>query len=137
MRTRSGRDLQPAPAPQDGRNGDNTWPGASRGVRVQPHDVIFTYARGRGGPITVNRADCMSLEDGTDLRDGFVDAIARHIWEEKLSPEDSADCLVFSDVWNKLLRDVGGEASRVTAMTRSVDIFSFSTWVFFFCGGHH
>jgi len=79
----------------------------------------------------------MSLEDGTDLRDGFVDAIARHIWEEKLSPEDSADCLVFSDVWNKLLRDVGGEASRVTAMTRSVDIFSFSTWVFFFCGGHH
>jgi len=50
----------------------------------------------------------MSLEDGTDLRDGVVDAIARYIWEEELSPEDSADCLVFCSVWNKLLRDVGG-----------------------------
>jgi len=79
----------------------------------------------------------VSLEDATDLRDGVVDAIARYIWEEELSPEDSADCLVFCSVWNKLLRDVGGGTSRVTAMTRSVDIFSFSTWVFFFCKGHH
>jgi len=123
MRTRSGRGLQPAPPPQDGSNGDNTWPGASRGVRAQPHDVICTYARGRGGPITVDRADCMSLEDGTGLRDGVVDAIARYIWEEELSPEDSADCLVFCSVWNKLLRDVGGGASRLTAITRSVDFF--------------
>jgi len=37
----------------------------------------------------------MSLEDGTDMRDGVVDAIAQYIWEEELSPEDSADCLVF------------------------------------------
>jgi len=65
----------------------------------------------------------MSLEDGTDLRDGVVDAIARYIWEEELSPEDSADCLVFCSVWNKLLRDVGGGASRLTAITRSVDFF--------------
>jgi len=94
-RTRSGRPFQQAPAPEDGSNSETTWPEASRGVRAHPHDVIFTYARGRGGPITVNRADCMSLEDGTDMRDGVVDAIAQYIWEEELSPEDSADCLVF------------------------------------------
>jgi len=45
--------------------------------------------------------------------------------------------MVFCSVRNKLLRDVGAGASRGTAMTRSVDIFSFSTWVFFFCEGHH
>jgi len=107
-----------------------------------PHDVpeeaghvMFTYDRGPGGPVAVTRADWMSLADDVDTRDGVVDAMARYVWQEELPPTDSADCLVFCSVWYKLLRE--GGPIRVSSMTQSEDIFSFSTWVFFFCEAGH
>jgi len=135
MRTRSAHRLRAGAVVVDGNNVDLDRLPSSQDGRSEAGRVMFTYDHGPGGPIAVNRSDWMSLADDTDMRDGLVDAVARYFWQEELSPKDSADCLVFCSVWYTLLRE--GGPTRVTAMTQAVDVFSFSTWVFFFCEGGH
>jgi len=98
-------------------------------------DVAFVYSRGPFTGIQVTRADVRSLEAGQEARDALVDALARYIWQEELSSSDARGCLVFCSIFYKILRERGPAAVR--SMTQRVNVFDYSTWVFFFCEGNH
>jgi len=82
------------------------------------------------------------MDDGQEARDGVMDALARYIWQEELASSDVRGCLVSCSVFQKVLR-VRGPAA-VLSLTQSVNVFEYSTWVFFFweighwwCGAVH
>jgi len=110
-------------------------PSEARDAPDDGGDVAFVYSCGPYSGIQVFRTDVRSLEDGQEARKGVIDALARYIWQEELSSTDVRGCLVFCTVFYNVLRERGPAA--VLAMTQSVNVFDYSTWVFFFCERSH
>jgi len=99
-------------------------------------DFAFVYFRGPfSGSIQVTRTDVRSLKAGQEARDALFDALARYIWLEELSVSDARGCLLFCSVFYKILRERW--PAEVRSMTQRVNVFDFSTWVFFFFEGNH
>jgi len=110
-------------------------PSEARDAPDDGGDVAFVYSRGPYSGIQVTRTDVRSLDDGQEAREGVIDALARYIWQEELASTDVRGCLVFCSVFYKVLRERG--PAEVLAMTQSVNVFDYSTSVFFFCERGH
>jgi len=110
-------------------------PGEARDAPDDGRDVAIVYSRGPYSGIQVTRTDVRSLDHGQEARDGVIDALARYIWPEELASTYVRGCLVFCSVFYKVLRERGPAA--VLAMTQSVNVFDYSTWVLFICGRGH
>jgi len=98
-------------------------------------DIAFVYSRGPYSGIQVTRADVRSLGAGQEARDALIEALARYIWQEELSSSDARGCIMFCSVFYKILRDHGPAAVRST--TQRINVFDYSTWVFFFGEDNH
>ena len=103
--------------------------------RVRSGDVIFRYSRGPWSPVQVTQDDYMSLAYGVDIRDAVLDALAMYFLIEELPVTHSKECLVFGSLFYRMLC-LGGP-SKVATMTRPVNVFEYSTWVFFLCEEGH
>ena len=104
-------------------------PSEARDAPNDGGDVAFVYSRGPYSGIQVSLTDVRSLDDGQEARDGVIDALARYIWQEEHASTDVRGCLIFCSVFHEVLRERGPAA--VLAMTQSVNVFDYSTWVFF------
>ena len=124
------------PRDSEARSGDRVAPPCeARDAPDDGGDVAFVYSRGPYRGIQVTLTDVWSLDDGQEARDDVIDALARYIWQEERASTDVRGCLVFCSVVYKMLRERGPAA--VLSMTQSVNVFDYSTWVFFFCERGH
>lgn len=69
------------------------------------------------------------------LRDGVADALARHIWQDRLPGGAAANTYVFCGVFLRRLFNEGPAA--VAAMTKRRDLFAASRLIFFVCHQYH
>jgi len=137
MRTRSGAQLRRDgldPSASEALHADGAPPAAGAS-HDDGGDVTFLYSHGPYAGIQVTRRDVRSLNVGQEARDAVVDALARYIWQEELASSDARGCLVFCSIFYKILRERGPAA--VLSMTQSINVFDYSTWVFFLCEGNH
>jgi len=61
-------------------------------------DVAFVYYRGRYSGSQVTRADVQSQGAGHQARGALIDALARYVCQEELSPSDARGYIVFCSV---------------------------------------
>lgn len=106
---------------------------------VESHEgdgnTAFSYDRGPAGAILVTSEDVASLAQGEMLRDGVVDALARHMWQDGLSAGAAANTFVFCSVFFRRLFNEGPAA--VAVMTKRREVFSASRWMFVVCHQDH